>query len=738
VIRRFFSVAALFLASGLAFGLAQTPAPAAKFTTTPVMIQETTRMVRFLESFHFQGRELTNDDFRQLLPDFMGELDSQHMFYLASDQDALTARFGERLAKDLRYLGNLDAAYEAFRIYKERVAARVTWVQLELAKDIDFTVTEEFQWDRNKSPWPATAEESNDLWRKRLKFELLQDLLNKKPIETAKDNVRKRYDRLLHSLDEIDSEEVQEIYLSALAAMYDPHTAYMSPSTLDDFNMQMKLKLIGIGAQLSEEDGVCTVRELIPGGPADLSKQLHPTDKIVGVAQGTAESVDVVGMKLRKVVQLIRGDKGTTVRLLIQPGDATDPSVRREITLVRDVVKLNASRAHATLQQVPTTNGQGTIAIGVIELPGFYGANDEDDDGPTKGVSATRDVEQLLRKLIAAGARGMVLDLRRNGGGLLSEAVDLTGLFISKGPVVQVKDSIGRIEVRADEMEHTVWDGPLAVLTSRYSASASEIVAGALQNYGRAVVIGDNSTHGKGTVQAVLPILEESRFRRLLENPPRSGATKMTIQKFYLPNGASTQNRGVISDIALPSIEELLPIGESDLPHALAWDTIKTTRFEGAALDSSFLAALRQRSLSRQASLAEFAYLRRNIDRFKQHDERKSISLNLEARLTQKADDDAFRDAAKKERVELAKANFASTDVLLDNVEPTPEPQPDPADADKDEADRDDPKAKIDIHLRESLRVLTDAIALWPQPQLWAQNHQPIAANQPNRFAPIP
>ncbi len=711
------------------------------FVTTPVMVQETTRMVRFLESFHFQGRELTNDDFRQLIPDFMGELDAYHMFFLASDQDQLTARYGERLAKDLRYLGNIDAAYEAFRIYRERVEARVAWIGLELAKDIDFTIAEEFHWDRSKAPWPSTLDQANNLWRQRLKFELLQDILNDKTgdavkaLDAAKDKVRKRYERLLHSLDEIDSEEIQEIYLTSLAAMYDPHTSYMSPSTLDDFNMQMRLKLIGIGAQLADEDGICTIRELIPGGPADLSKQLHPNDKIMGVAQGPAEFVDVVGMKLRKVVQLIRGDKGTTVRLLIQPGDATDTSVRREISLVRDEVKLNDKRARATLEQVPATDGHGTIPVGVIELPAFYGANEDESGDPA--VSATNDVEQLLRKLIAAGAKGIVLDLRRNGGGLLSEAVDLTGLFIAKGPVVQVKDSIGRIEVRADENPRTVWDGPLAVLTSRYSASASEIVAGALQNYGRAIVIGDNSTHGKGTVQTVLPILEESRFSRFIQNPPRSGATKITIQKFYLPNGASTQNRGVVSDIALPSIEEFLPIGESDLPHALAWDTIRTTRFEGASLDARFLDILRQRSQSRQTTLEEFSYLRHNIERFKQYEERKTVSLNLETRRTQKKDDDAFRDAAKKQRLELAKLNFPSTEVKLDNVAPDPEPVTPPTKSDDEADDYDtDPKTRIDIHLRESLRILSDAIDLWPRQQLWAQTGTPVAANQHNAFAP--
>jgi carboxyl-terminal processing protease len=746
VIRRLSSLFLLATALVVAChpALASQPATPEAFATTPLMVKETTRMVRFLESFHFQGRELTNDDFRQLLPDFMGELDSHRMFYLRGDRDQLTAQFGERLAKDLRYLGNIDAAYEAFRIYRERAAARVTWINLELDQPIDFTATEEFHWDRSKAEWPVTMDEANTLWRQRLKFELLQDLLNDKTgdqakaLESAKDKVRKRYDRLLKSLDEFGSEEIQEIYLTTLAAMYDPHTTYMSPSTLDDFNMQMRLKLIGIGAQLAEEDGVCTIRELIPGGPADLSKQLHPNDKIMSVAQGPAEFVDVVGMKLRKVVQLIRGDKGTTVRLLIQPGDATDPSVRREISLVRDEVKLNDKRAHATLQQVPSEDGKSTLPIGVIELPAFYGANEEDG---APGISATKDVEELLRKLIDAGAKGIVLDLRRNGGGLLSEAVDLTGLFIGRGPVVQVKDSIGRVEVRADENPRTVWNGPLAVLCSRYSASASEIVAGALQNYGRALVIGDNSTHGKGTVQTIIPVLEQPRFQQFSENPPRSGATKITIQKFYLPNGASTQNRGVVSDIALPSIEEYLPIGESDLPHALAWDTIRTTRFEGASLDTRFVDLLRERSKTRQAKLEEFTYLTRNIERFRQFDERKTVSLNLEARKAQKKDDDAFRDSAKKERLELAQLNYPNTDVALDNVEPTPKPATPPAksDDDKDEDDEtDDPKTKIDIHLRESLRVLSDAIALWPQPQLWAQTSQPLAANQHNGFAPIP
>ena len=727
----------LLLALGL---LASAARAATAFLSTPVMTQETQHMVRFLENYHFNGHELSHDDFHQLLPDFMAELDPLHLIFLATDQDKLNTRYETRLPKDLRYLGNLDAAFETYNLYHERAIARVAWIQAELAKDFDFTTQEEFLWDRAKASWPATTQEADELWHKRLKFELLQDLLNDKPLATAKDNVRKRYDRMLRNLDEIDAEEVQEVYLTSLAAMYDPHTSYMSPSTVEEFNTQIRLSLTGIGAQLSEEDGVCVIRELIPGGPADLSKQLHPNDKIVAVSQGTDEFVDVMGMKLRKVVQLIRGKKDTVVRLTIIPGDATDPSARREIRLVRDVVKLNASRAHATLFDVPAPAGQGTVPVGVIDLPGFYGANEAEDDSGKPGISATRDVDELLTKLKAAGVRGIVLDLRRNGGGLLPEAVSLTGLFIEHGPVVQVKDSYGRVDVETDNDSRVSWAGPLVVLTSRYSASASEIVAGALQNYGRAVVVGDNSTHGKGTVQNMIPVLDESQFRRTAGAPPRIGATKITFRKFYLPNGASTQNRGVISDVVLPSIEEYLPIGESDLPPALAWDTIRPSVFDGVPLAARFLSALRDKSRTRQDTLDEFAYLRRNIEHFHEREEHKSISLNLEERRRQKTEDDAFRAASKTQRAALAKANFVEKEIPLDGVEPAKEPSlADSSDSSEDHPEnKDDDKIRLDVHLREGLRVMTDAIELWQKPALWWTDKRPMTASVGNRFAPLP
>jgi carboxyl-terminal processing protease len=706
-----------------------------EFRVTPTMADETRLLVQLLENVHFRGKELGSDEFKELIPQFMRELDFNRLFFLESDRVELTSRYDPvRLSKDLHYRGNLDAAFDTFRIYRERVAARVTWIQQALEGDFDFTTDATYRFERSKEPFPADQEEADRLWRQRLKYELLQDLLNDKSFEEARETVQRRYARLLKNLEDIDAEEVQEIYLTSLTRMYDPHTSYMSPSSLEDFGMQMRLSLVGIGAQLIEEDGVCVIRELIPGGPADLSKQLAPNDRIIAVAQGeSGEPVDVLGMKLRRVVDLIRGEKGTTVRLTVIPGDAAESSVRREVVIVRDVVKLNASRAVASVHELPAEHG-GTVRVGVIALPSFYGLEDSNGGGRT---SATQDVLELIGKLEAEGIEGLVLDLRRNGGGLLSEAVELTGLFIPRGPVVQVKSSNGRIEVRSDEDKRVAYAGPLVVLTSRYSASASEIVAGALQNHGRAIVVGDNSTHGKGTVQAVL---EMSGFlpRRLALANPRTGAARMTVQKFYLPNGASTQNRGVVSDVVLPTVESLLPIGEGDLPNALAWDRVPPAAFAGTPLDGRFTDLLRERSQSRQALSEEFAHLRRHIDWFRDRQERKTVSLNLEERRRQKERDDLYREEMKAERARLAAANYPMREVMLDGVV-RHAPAEAEAELDAEEAiSSDADELRLDIHLRESMRILADAINLWQNPQLWTAESRAFTAATPAKVEPTP
>jgi len=708
--------------------------PERNFETTRARATEVSTMVDLLEHFNFnheavdrqQKPELGHD----LIHDFMANLDPQRLFYLATDQEVFTERYAPGLYYNLRTLGKLDAPFDIYVMFEKRVDQRVTWIFDELKKDFDFTAHESYPYDRSKGVWPATKAEADDLWRRRLKFELLQEIINKKTPEEAKQTVRKHYERMLKNLADIETDDVTEMFLTCLAGLYDPHSSYLSPESFEDFGIQMRLSLVGIGALLGFEDNECVVKELIPGGPADLGKQLHPNDKIIAVAADNGEPIDVIGMKLRKVVDLIRGHKDTKVKLTVIPAGVTDGSVRKEITIVRDVVKLNSARARAAIYQVPGGNGEA-VPMGVITLPSFYGLSDEEENpGSEERTSATKDVAELINRLDAAGIKALVLDLRNNGGGLLSEAIDLTGLFINKGPVVQVKSVTGEIQVDRDEDTQIRYTGPLAVLVSRFSASASEIVAGALQNYGRAIIIGDQSTHGKGSVQTIVEMKNISRL--LAHLPDKTGAARLTIQKFYLPNGASTQTKGVIPDIVLPSIDEYMQVGESNLPHALIWDEIPSTTFNGHPLEQKILAPLRAASQSRLEKLEEFAYLKKNIDWFKEKQERKDISLNLEERLRQKGIDDAFKKAMEAEKGTLAKNDFPCTEITI--VPPPPKPvkaekKADDAGAEEDDllsTDEDPGVVKMDIPLRESLRVLSDTLALSKNPQCWADGNAPL------------
>ena len=613
----------------------------------------------------------------------------------------------------------------------------MNWIFTQLDQENDFSGEETYAPDRTEATWPRAGEEADELWQRRLKYELIQDVVGGKEMADARQTLRKRYERMVKNIADIEDSDIQELYLSSLTKMYDPHSSYFSADTLEDFSIQMKLSLVGIGAVLGlDENGYCVVREVVPGGPAYLSGQIRVNDKIVAVRQDGGESIEIIGMKLRRIVDMIRGQKDTRVTLSIQPHDAGDASKVREVPIVRDVIKLSSARASATIHDVATPGG-GTVPVGVISLNSFYdGAGSTDDDeGKPAGKTATQDVAELIGKLKQEGIQALVIDLRRNGGGLLSEAIDMTGLFIEQGPVVQVRDSLGRLTVDRDLDRSVAYDGPLAVLTSRYSASASEIFAGALQNYGRAVVIGDSSTHGKGTVQAVLEM--KNYLRQFNTDVSRTGAAKLTIQKFYLPNGASTQKKGVVPDITLPSIEDFLPIGESDLPHALMWDEIRPTNFEGRPLERSFLEPLLKASLDRQQHLEEFAYLRRNIEWFRAQQERnKLVQLNLEARRAQKLSNDEFRQAQEAEREKLALTNFPSREIKLDSVlaSAAPDAQP-PAPAvdldDLDAASDSDEKPgapKFDIALREALRVVTDTLRLPTNPLVWVGGRAPVVA----------
>ncbi|HEY1792815.1 MAG TPA: carboxy terminal-processing peptidase [Opitutaceae bacterium] len=723
-------------AAALALATALFLAPALRatelhFTTSDTLSIEAQTLITLLEQMQYNRDAIHSDDYAEAIPDYMKALDGQHLFFLDSDRAQFAARYGKNVYYNVDYLGKIDAAYEIFYSYNDRVTARVAWIIDELKNKIDFTVPETFRADRSDSQWPTTMAEADDLWRKRLKFDVLQELLNDKTLAQAKDTVSKRYERLLKNVNETEGSELAETFLSSIAGIYDPHSTYFSADTYEDFGIQMKLKLVGIGAMLGLDDDVCTVKELVPGGPADLGHQLKPNDKIIAVAQGDGPSVDITGIpKLRKIVEMIRGNKGTVVRLTVQPATATDSSMRKVISITRDVVKLNSARARAAVFQVPGRDGS-TVPLGVITLPEFYGPADEGDTDADP-ESASGDVAKLLVDLKAAKVQGVVLDLRHNGGGYLKEAIELAGLFIHKGPVVQVKGYDGQVQVDSDDAENLSYDGPMAVLVDRFSASASEIVAGALKDYGRAIVIGDTSTHGKGTVQATVEMKQISR--ELAMSSAKTGAAKITIQKFYLPDGSSTQLKGVVSDIVLPSIDEFLPIGESDLPHALVWDKIGTSSFDGQPISAKVLAKLRGESEARQAGLPEFAYVRKYVNWFKQRQAEKLVSLDLVDRRKQKSADDVFLKAIKAEREQLAKSDFPFKEFRMGpppppKVTPTPTPQDQAADDDAADFDDDasaDTYGKVDVSLREALRVVDDAIDLGHDHEYWASNHAPL------------
>lgn len=747
------------LSSAITTGGETTLGELPKLSSTPLMQNEARLIVEMLETMHFESAEISNESFSDLLTQYMEALDFNKLYFLAENETNFIEKYGPTLGFELRYQGELDAAFDIYSLYRDRAMTRVDWALTQLEKEWTFDTDEFFIYDRSESDWPATEAEADELWRLRLKYELLQEILNDKTQDEAKERITKRYERVRRSLHEFGSKDVEEVFLTTLTKMFDPHSSFLSSDTLEDFNISMRLKLIGIGAMLSEEDGYCVIRELVPGAPAMRSKKLEPNDRIVAVAQEGEEPVDIIGMGLRKVVDQIRGEKGSKVTLTIIPGDATDNSIREEVVIVRDEVHINSSRTTGKIFEVPDENGN-LSPIGVIDIPTFYGGDEYIENGQRYTTSVTDDVEELVIKMKEAGAQGIVLDLRRNGGGLLDEAIKMTGLFIRRGPVVQVREKSGYVISHMDRDPKVAYSGPLAVLTSRYSASASEILAGALQNYGRALTIGNTSTHGKGTVQQVFS-LDQYILRRDLGDD-RAGAAKLTIRKFYLPNGSSTQRKGVVPDIQLKSIEEVVAVGEADLPQSLSWDYIKpVARFVEMTLKNSLLEALLAGSEARAEQLEEFRFLQKRLDWFAEREERKQISLNLEHRKVMMEADEAFLDSLKDEQRLLAANNFANSEVKLDSVireeaqrdreaeelgkeqvTESAEPQVIETEEEKDSslasASDSDPDGKedeeeevpdFDIQLRETLRIMTEAIKIAPNPADWAQPALPIASN---------
>ncbi|MDH5483957.1 MAG: carboxy terminal-processing peptidase [Gammaproteobacteria bacterium] len=583
----------------------------------------TAEIVSRLRHQHYQRTSifLDNNLSSMVLDRYLKDLDGDRSYFIAADIEEFEQY--RLLLDDAFKTGNLKPAFEIFNRYHQRLLQRLEYLTSELDKGIDklnFDLDETIQLKREDGPWAKSTSELDILWKKRLKNDVINLMLADKEKDKIQETLSKRYTTQLKKIQQTNSEDAYRIYMNALTLSYDPHTQYFSPRATENFNIRMKLSLEGIGAMLQSEDDYTKVTRVIPAGPADKSGQLKANDKISGVGQDKdGEIVDVVGWRLDDVVDLIRGPKDTVVRLEILPGNAADSQKRQIISITRDTVKLEEQAASKKV--IELSNYGEHYKLGVIEIPKFYIDFDAAARGEPDYRSTTRDVHKLLDELKAEKVNGVIIDLRNNGGGSLREVNELIGLFIEKGPTVQVKSLSGRVYINEDEDESISYDGPMAVLVNRLSASASEIFAGAIQDYRRGIVIG-SQTYGKGTVQAMMPL--------------HYGQITLTQQKFYRISGNSTQNRGVIPDISLPSIYDIAEIGESSLDGALPWDQIRAAHYQAYNDFSAQIPRLTSLHEQRIKKDPDFNHLIKTNKLINERRKTNEISLNLKTRKTEK------------------------------------------------------------------------------------------------------
>src|SRR5215471_2828449 len=598
---------------------------------------------RLLEQGHYSRQKLDAEMSKKILASYLENLDYNKLFFTQEDINQITQKYGVALGDSI-LLGDIQPAKEIYSVFRVRVEDRVAKVRQLLKKDFSFKSSRTVALDRRKEPWPANEAEADLLWRDRIEGELLQEKLNKFAIDPGAKVVGRRYDQLIKSVEERDNEDLNQLFLNSVAQSYDPHSEYLGRSDLESFEINMRLSLTGIGAELRSEDGYAKVQRLLPGGPAQMSGKMSVGDRIAAVAQSKDPFVDTVDMKLDKVVEMIRGKKGTVVRLQIIPANSTDPSKRRVVELVRDNVKLTEQEAKAEI--IEKDMPDGTIQrLGWISLPSFY----QDMEKSKTGKSTSRDVASLLKRLEQEQVQGVVIDLRRDGGGSLDEAIKMSGLFINQGPVVQVKDANGDIDVLKDREGNALYSGPLIVLVNKLSASASEIFAAAMQDYGRALIVGDSSTFGKGTVQTML---ELGRFMPMLgSSSGEAGALKLTVQKFYRVAGGSTQLRGVISDVKLPSLADNSEFGEAALQHPLAYDEGEPAHIDVAANRKAlFVDELRQRSANRVGQDVQFQDINDDIRKLNERLKNNRLSLNETLRRDEMANETKQREKEEADR----------------------------------------------------------------------------------------
>ena len=640
-------------------------------------------VVELLKRHHYNKPPLNDERSEKIYQGYLKMLDPSRSYFIASDIaefDQWRTRFDDLLKN-----GDLQPGFVIYKRHLERLQSRLqfTLKMLEKGVDkIDLDTDESLLVDRENAPWVKDIAELDDLWRKRVKDEVLRLKIAGKEPKAIEELLLKRYKNQLARLKQTRGEDVFQAYINAFAMSYDPHTTYLSPDNAENFDINMSLSLEGIGAVLQSDNEHVKVVRLVPAGPAEKSKQISPADKIIGVAQGSKEMVDVIGWRLDEVVKLIRGPKGSQVRLEVIPAsNAPNDQTSKVVAITREAVKLEEQAAKKSVLNLKHENRD--YKLGIIEIPAFYLDFKAFRAGDPNYKSTTRDVKRLLTELEKEKVDGVVIDLRNNGGGSLQEATELTGLFIDQGPTVLVRNSDGRVDVLADENTGIYYKGPLAVLVNRLSASASEIFAGAMQDYHRALILG-GQTFGKGTVQTIQPL--------------NHGELKLTLAKFYRVSGQSTQHQGVIPDIQYPDIMDTKEIGESALPEALPWDSIKPAITPELDPIKPFLAELQSRFENRTAQNPDFTFARERLQLAQKLMEETTVSLNETKRRAQQADIEGQQLAIENSR------RKAKGETLLNKLK----------EEDEDTLPVEDKKTKPedDAYLTETGRILLDYLGL--------------------------
>lgn len=640
-------------------------------------------VVELLKRHHYSKPPL--DDARSVIiyDSYLKLLDPSRSYFLASDIaefDKWKTQFDDFLKS-----GDLNPGFTIYKRYLDRVKSRLDFALAELNKGVDsfdFNAKETLEVDRKDAPWLKTEAELNDLWRKRLKDEVLRLKIAGKEPAKIQELLTKRYKNQLSRLDQTRSEDIFQAYINTFAMSYDPHTNYLSPDNAENFDINMSLSLEGIGAVLQSDNDQVKVVRLVPAGPADKTKQVAPADKIIGVAQGDKEMVDVIGWRLDEVVKLIRGPKGSVVRLEVIPAsNAPNDQTSKVVSITREAVKLEEQAAKKSILNLKQ-DGKN-YKLGVIEIPAFYLDFKAFRAGDPNYKSTTRDVKKLLTELQKEKVDGVIIDLRNNGGGSLQEATELTSLFIDKGPTVLVRNADGKVDVLEDENPGAFYKGPMALLVNRLSASASEIFAGAMQDYHRALIIG-GQTFGKGTVQTIQPL--------------NHGELKLTLAKFYRVSGQSTQHQGVLPDVAFPSIIDTKEIGESALPEAMPWDTIRPAIKPAVDPFKPFIAKLKADHEARTAKDAEFIFIRDKLALADKLMNEKTVSLNEAERRAQHADIEAKQLAMENARRQ-AKGEAPLKEMKKEDEDALP-------------VEPEKTKPEDDAYLSETGRILLDYLKL--------------------------